>query len=125
MMISFGLVEEVSNQRNLVSHLGSAQDGKQRTLRIFKNGCEGIEFLLHEKPSHFVGQIDADDRRMRAVRGAKGVVGIDVAKLRERGAEGGHLFRIGFRLGAVLVLDLCLPLRCGSEDFRARRLLPV
>src|SRR4029450_3269302 len=55
-----GLVEEVSNERNFVGHLCSAEDGKHQSLRVFENRSKGIEFLLHEKAGDLIRQIYAD-----------------------------------------------------------------
>ncbi len=48
------------------------------------------------------------DRAVGAVGGAEGVVDVDVAELRERGAEGLHRLGVGLHRAAVLLLDLAL-----------------
>ena len=49
------------------------------------------------------------------MRGAEGVVDVDVAELAQRGAEGGDLVRVGPEAGAVLLLHLALLLDVEAE----------
>lgn len=63
---------------------------------MFEHGCESLEFLLHQKAGRFLREINPDDRGMRAVRGAEGVVDVEISELAQTGAEGGDLGGIGF-----------------------------
>jgi hypothetical protein len=64
-------------------------------LRVLDGVAEEVELLLHQVAGRALRKRDAGDRAVGAVRGAEGVVDVDVAELRERGAEG--LQRLGVR----------------------------
>ena len=110
-----GLLEEVVDERDLVGDLGPAQDGEQRPLRALHHRVEGVELRLHQEASRLVGKGHPDHRAVGAVRGAEGVVDVDVAEPGQALAERLHRGRIGRLLGAVLELHLRLLLDVEAE----------
>ena len=48
-----GFLHEVADEGYLVGDLGPSQDGKQGTLRVFKHGGKGCEFLFHKESGNF------------------------------------------------------------------------
>ena len=112
-----GLVEQVVDELNLVRDLRAAEDREQRTLRMVEHRAERIQFLLHQVAARALRKLHAGHRAVIAMRGAEGVVDVNIAELREAGAKRLHLFRIGFELGAVFELHLALFLDVEAEVF--------
>ena len=73
---------------HLGAHLCSADDREEWLRRILEDPAEGFELLLEEQSGVCRQDMrDALRRRVRAVRGAKGVVHVDVETLRELARE--------------------------------------
>ena len=77
--------------------------------------AEEVELLLHQVARRPLGQVHAHHRAVGPVGGAEGVVDVDVAELRERGAEGLDRRGVGLHRAAVVVLDLALLLDVEAE----------
>ena len=90
-------VDEVSDERNFVSNFGATEDGEKRALRAIENSGKGLQFLLHQKSSHFFRQINSHYGRVSAMGGAESIAHKHVTQLCEAGAESSDLFWIGLR----------------------------
>ena len=103
-----GLVEEIADERDFVSNLGTAENGKQRTLRVLDDGSKGAEFLFNQKSCDLVGKIHPGDAGVCAVGGAESIVDINITQFAQAGPEGGHICRIGFDAVSLGILGLAL-----------------
>ena len=84
---------------------------------LSSTAAKALSSFSMRKPAALSGRSHADHRRVRAVRGAEGVVDVDVAELREAGAERRDLRGIGRFLGAVLALHLAFLLDVEAQVF--------
>jgi hypothetical protein len=98
-----GLVEEIVDQLNLVSDLGTPQNGQQWALRRLENGRERCQFLVHQITRRTLGQLNAGHRRVVTVSGAESIVDVDVGEPGQRRPEGLHVVRAGLDLGDAAV----------------------
>ena len=84
------LVEEGLDDAQLVAHLGPAQDGHKRPVGVVEQAAEDLD-LLGQEASGGAGQAlrRADDRGVRPVGRAEGVVHVEVEPVDQAVDEGG------------------------------------
>ena len=93
-----GALGERLEHADLVGHLDAAGDHDERPLGRVQQAAERLELAPQQQPGSGRQQVrDALGRGVRAVRGAEGVVDVDVGELREGGREG----RVVGRLAGV------------------------
>lgn len=68
------LVKQVVDELDLVRDLGTAQNGKERSLRGLESLGEVVELLLHEETGGLLGQLNANHGRMSTVSSAESIV---------------------------------------------------
>ena len=76
---------QVLDHFELVRHLGAAEDGDERPVRLLQHPAEILDLLRHQQAGGRLLRVmdDALGRRVRAVRRAEGVVDVDVGERRE------------------------------------------
>ena len=89
-------VDEVSDERNFVSDFGATENGEKRALRVIEDSGKGLQFLLHQKSSHFFRQINSDYGRVSAMGGAEGIAHKYITQFCKAGSESCDLLWIGF-----------------------------
>ena len=89
--------EQVLQHAELARHLGAANHGGKRARGVVERVAERRQLLLHEQPGDG-GQVrgHAHGRGVRAVRGAEGVIHVEIAQGGQSAGEGRV---IGFLLG--------------------------
>ena len=114
-MTLVGGLDQIPDQRNLVRDLGATENREQRPLRVLEHRRERLQFGLHQKAGDLLRQVHPDNRGMRAMGGAKGIVHVNVAELRQARAKRRHRRRIGFLHRAVRPLHLALFLNVKAQ----------
>mmetsp|Transcript_89931 Transcript_89931/g.279911 ORF Transcript_89931/g.279911 Transcript_89931/m.279911 type:complete len:410 (-) Transcript_89931:11-1240(-) len=102
------LVQHVHDELNLVADLGTTQDSKDGLRWVVQDLREGLQLLGHEGTGALLVKTLADHGAVRAVRGAEGVIAVDVRELADGGAEGGDLVLVRLQLVALGVHALAL-----------------
>ena len=79
------LAHQILDDGDLVAHFGSAQNGDERLFRMLQGFTQIAKFLFHQQPGggllHKLR--NANRGRVRPMRGAEGIVHIDLAQLGE------------------------------------------
>ena len=103
------LVSQRLEDGQLGRHLRAGNNGHQRASRVFKRAGKSVDFTAHEEActSHWRIFGDTVGCGFGAVRGAEGVIDVDVAEL-------GHLLR---QLVVVLLLALVAATVLEQNDF--------
>jgi len=91
---------------------------EQRALRMVEHGGEGLELRLHQESRGFYRQLHAHHGRVRAVRGAEGVVHINITEPGKAGAKFLDGLRVGLLRGAVFQLYLAFLLDVEAKVFK-------
>ena len=121
---SVDLVEHVLDKLDLVRDLGTAEDGKERSLGALENLGKVLELLLHEESGGSLRKLHANHRRVSSVSSAETGVSATQARLGlylrivdVDCAEGGQVLpelldlgRVGCTSAADLTQGLCSPL---------------
>jgi hypothetical protein len=82
--------QQIANELNLVGDLGAAENGDVRLARLLERLAKVVELLLQQKAGTALRQLAADHGGVRAVRGAKRVVDVNVAERRQRRRKRSH-----------------------------------
>ena len=118
------LAEHVLDDLDLVRHLGAAEDGDERSLRRFEDVAEILQLLLHQQAGRRAPDVVRDpfDRRVRAMRGAEGVVDVLVGERRERLGER-RIVLLFLRMEPQVLEQYDAPARPCTCCHRARRVV--
>ena len=83
--------KQVADDLELARDLGAAEDADERPWRRLEERAEMLQLLRHQQTGGGVRHVahHADGRGVGPVRGAEGVVGVGVARRRQRGRERG------------------------------------
>lgn len=109
------LVQEVVNELDLVSDLGTTEDGEERTLRRLESLGKVVELLLHEETGSLLGQIDTDHGGVSTVSSAESIVDEDVTESGQALAELINLGLVSLGLVAISILGAALFLNVETQ----------
>lgn len=98
------LVEHVLDQLDLVGHLGTTEDSKERPLRILKRLRKELQLLLHQEPGCPLGELDAHHGRVRPMSSPERIVDIHIPERRKLIPELLDVLCRSLRLRPILVL---------------------